>query len=55
MQRDNSAGTPGDYFASTRVSFLYLNYSQSVDGIQFATSNGTNFERFKCSIYGLKK
>ena len=54
MQRDNSGGV-GDYFASTNAAFTYINYSQSVDGIQFATSNSSNFERFKCSIYGLKK
>ena len=53
--RDNSGGGSGDYFARYTVSFMYLNYSQSVDGIKFYTANGGNFERFKISIYGMKK
>ena len=53
--RDNSGGASGDYFAQYVTGFMYLNYSQSVDGIKFYSANGGNFERFKCSIYGMKK
>lgn len=53
MQRDNSGGV-GDYFAMNSTAYHYVNYGQSVDGIKFYTNSG-NFERFKVSIYGMKK
>jgi hypothetical protein len=49
--RDHSSP---DYFAYHSGTFTYIDYSQSIDGIKFYTTAG-NFERFKLSIFGLKK
>tara|TARA_A100001035_G_scaffold279026_1_gene279293 strand:+ start:3067 stop:3957 length:891 start_codon:yes stop_codon:yes gene_type:complete len=53
MHRDNSGGS-GNYFALNITGYHYINYGQSIDGIKFYVTSG-NFERFKCSIYGMKK
>jgi len=54
MQRDNSSGSDGNYFAHNIAAYQYINYGTSVDGFKIYVNSG-NFERLKISIYGMKK